>query len=138
MEKIRQTISIVILILSLTVAPALAEATMPPTEVERVKDYYYFKIHGGPQTPITVYPYGKAEFIYKNLSTDPQDVLIEIEGTWLDKYSFADFKWLGLEPGEEWSSYAAEDYGVTVYFKLYIDDSLAFSGTIWVPPPQSS
>jgi len=135
MRKIPQFLSILILTLGFAVAPALAEATVP-TEVERVKDHYYFKIHGGPWTP---YPdYGKAEFIYKNLSTGTQSVNVIIQVTWhgeeMEPWEFPRV----LGPGEEWSGCAPEDFGVTVNFWLYVDGVLAFSGTIWVPPPQSS
>lgn len=134
MKKIAQFLSILILTLGFAVAPALAEATVP-TEVERVKDYYYFKIHGGPSTPTPID--GQAEFIYKNLSTEPQSVKVIIQVTWNEIHK--DWEFLGsIGPGEEWSSFAPEDFGVTAYFELYIEGDLTFSGTIWVPPPQSS
>jgi len=135
MKKIAQFLSILILTLGFAVAPALAEATVP-TEVERVKDYYYFKIHGGPSTPTPID--GQAEFIYKNLSTEPQSVNVIIERTWRGFHDYWEFPYPDLGPGKEWSSSAPEDFGVTAYFELYIDGDLTFSGTIWVPPPQSS
>jgi len=132
MRKNLEIFSILILALGFLVAPTLGEGTTTPTEVERVKDYYYFKIHGGPLTPTP--DYGKAEFIYKNLSTKTQSIDVWIEVTWSGRHEFWEFPRV-LSSGEEWSSCAPEDFGVTVHFELYIDGPLEFSGTIWVPPP---
>jgi len=138
MRKIPQFFTILILTLGLVVFPALGEATTVPTEVERFKDHYYFKIHGGPCTPTPVD--GQAEFIYKNLSTNPQSVKVIIHVTWdgIDEnWEFPTFP-RSIGPGEEWSESAPENFGVTVNFWLYVDGVQAFTGTIWVPPPPSS
>jgi len=134
MKKDLRIFSIVILVLGFVVAPTLAEETTVPTEVERVKDFYYFKIHGGPWTPPAPPDYGIAEFIYKNLSTESQSINVIIESTWAGRHEFWQFPYV-LAPGQEFSSGAPEDFGVIAGFELYIGGSLEFSGAIWVPPP---
>jgi hypothetical protein len=109
-------------------------AAVTPTEVERVKDLYYFKIHGGPVTPDNIK--GKAEFIYKNLSTDPQDIRVEIERKWGDYNDIVSREYNDLAGGAEFSPFFVnEDFGVTIKFWVYINDGFVYSDSIWIPGP---
>jgi hypothetical protein len=115
-------------------------AAVTPTEVERVKDLYYFKIHGGPVTPDNFK--GKAEFIYKNLSTDPQNIKVVIERKWGTIDDTVSREYNILEPGAEFSPFFVnEDLGVTITFWLYINnfepEQHVFTDSIWIPGPNN-
>jgi hypothetical protein len=111
-------------VLSAVATPLIvANASLPATEVERVKDSYYFRIHGqNLQNP----DIGIAEFVYKNLSPITQEVVIII-GDGIPKGDF-------LLPGDPFSGDEICTSGQTVDFRVYINGIEEFVGSIWIPP----
>ena len=88
MKKKMLLLSLLIFATSVIATTAFSSAT-PPTEVEREKDYYYFKIHGK-SNPSTLQPYpekriGTVNNIYKNLAGSTQTVTIKI---WNEGFSY--------------------------------------------------
>jgi hypothetical protein len=115
-------------ILSAVTTLIVTNASLPATEVERVKDIYYFRIHG----QNVQNNYGVAEFIYKNLSPDTQVMTIIIDGV---------PKGGTLLPGDDpiTGDFIVAN-GEPVTFRVEIENTAGeliqpvFIDTIWVPP----
>ena len=123
-------LSAVMIALPLFMAPA--NATIP-VEIERVKDEYFFKIHGHPSSE----PWGKVNFIYKNLSTQPQKVAMEFRYTWYGPRKMnipPQNLYIILLPGEEISNEFDADTNTLVYFDLTIGDLELDDHVIRIPP----
>jgi hypothetical protein len=114
-------------VLSVVITPLIVAIALPATEVERVKDYYYFRIHGQNIQNLG----SEAQFVYRNLSPGEQDVLIIVDGI---RFPIDD-----LESGGEFpSAVFAGAGGVEIDFTVEIDGVPAWeldgSGSIWIPP----
>ena len=117
-----------------------ANATIP-VEVEREKDFYYFKIHGHPLPGGG--DYGVADCIYKNLSPEEQYIIIELETTLtiggVPYTHTGGYEGIVADGSEVQLNPLNGDLGAEVNFKLYIDDPGKLSNpelemTIVIPP----
>ena len=137
MRKNLVSFGILVLVLGISISPMLAVVAEIPVEVERIKDYYYFKIQGKPLTQPDGQPTenGKAEFVYKNLSLETQNIIVSIEKTIGSGYYDIE---LAVDPGEVVSDWRPQLLDEVISFNVYIDpdplNSIAdISEQIWIP-----
>ena len=113
------------------VAPMIAVIATTPTEVERIKDVCYFKIHG---KPIQNSGFGVAEWIYKNLSPATQAVRIVVERDFGSGPVAITSLNAPVVAGATVENYVDEGNDVEVQFWVYIDEALTIHEMLWVPP----
>jgi len=116
-----------IIFLVFAVSPILAQnqgsasEAIPAAKVVRIEDEFHFMIHGKPygRAPPLL---AEAEYTYKNLSPNPQDVTIYFRWTW--NYEREITENYIVNPGEEITYHVAGDRGTIVEFELYVNGEL--------------